>query len=58
MYRSPNLVRVIRSRRLRWAGYVARREESRRAFNISTGKPTVKRPLERPRRRRTILELI
>ena len=51
MYRSPNIVRVIKSRRIRWAGYVARMEESRSAFKILTGKPTEKRPLRRPRRR-------
>ena len=51
MYRSPNIVRVIKSRRLRWAGHVARMEESRSAFKIVTGKPTGKRPLGRPRYR-------
>ena len=51
MYRSPNIVRVIKSRRLRWAGHIARMEEGRSAFKILTGKPTGKRPLERPRRR-------
>ena len=51
MYRSPNIVRVIKSRRLRWAGHVARMEEGRSAFKILTGKPTGKRPLGRPRRR-------
>ena len=51
MYRSPNIVRVIKSRRLRWAGHVARMEEGRSAFNILTGKPTGKRLLGRPRRR-------
>ena len=51
MYRSPNIVRVIKSRRLRWAGHVARMEEGRSAFKILTGKPTGKRPLWRPRRR-------
>ena len=51
MYRSPNIVRVIKSRRLRWAGHVARMEEDRRAFKILTGKPTGKRPLGRPRGR-------
>ena len=57
LYRSPNIVRVIKSRRLRWAGYVARMEDGSSAFKILTGKPTGKRPLERPRRRwRTILE--
>ena len=51
MYRSPNIVSVIKSRRLRWAGHVARMEEGRSAFKILTGKPTGKRPLGRPRRR-------
>ena len=51
LYRSPNIVRVIKSRRLRWAGNVARMEEDRSAFKILTGKPTGKRPLGRPRRR-------
>ena len=51
LYRSPYIVRVIKSRRLRWAGNVARMEEVRSAFKILTGKPTVKRPLGRPRRR-------
>ena len=49
MYRLPNIVRVIKSRRLRWAGHVARMEESRSAFKILTGKPTGKRPLGRSR---------
>ena len=40
-----------KSRRLRWAGHVARMEEGRSAFKILTGKPTGKRPLGRPRRR-------
>ena len=51
MYRSPNIVRAIKSRRLRWAGHVARMEEGRSAFKILKGKPTGKRPLGRPRRR-------
>ena len=42
---------MIKSRRLRWAGHVARMEEGRSAFTILTGKPTGKRPLGRPRRR-------
>ena len=50
MYRSPNIVRVIKSRRLRWAGHAARMEEGRSTFKILTGKPTGKRPLGRPRR--------
>ena len=40
LYRSPNIVRVIKSRRLRWVGHVARMEEGRSAFKILTGKPT------------------
>ena len=48
---SPNLVRVIKSRRLRWAGHVVRKEEGRSAFEILTGKPTGKIPLGRPRRK-------
>jgi len=51
LYPSPNIVRVIKSRRLRWAGHVARIEEGRSAFKILTGTPTGKRPLGRPRRR-------
>ena len=51
LFRSPNIVWVIKSRRLRWAGYVARMEEGRSAFKIVKGKPTGKRPLGRPRRR-------
>ena len=51
MYRSSDTVRVIKSRRLRWAGHVARMEEGRSAFNILGGKPTGKRHLGRPRRR-------
>ena len=48
MYRLPNIVRVIKCRRLRWAGHVARMEE-RSAFKILTGSPARKRPLGRPR---------
>ena len=51
MYRSPNIVRVVKSTRLRWAGHVARVEEGRSAFKILTGKPIGKRPLGRRRRR-------
>ena len=42
---------MIKSRRMRWAGHIARMEEGRSAFKILTGKPTGKRPLGRPRRR-------
>ena len=50
-YEEPNIVRVIISRRLRWAGHVVRMDKGRSAFKILTGKPTGKRPLGRPRRR-------
>ena len=56
LYRTPNIVRVIKSRRLRWPGNIARMEEGRSAFKILTGKLTGKRPLGRSRPRRTILE--
>ena len=42
---------MIKSRRFRWAGHVARMEEGRSSFKMLTGKPTRKRPLGRPRRR-------
>jgi hypothetical protein len=51
LYRSPNIVRVIKSRRLKLAGRVARMEEGRSAFKILTGTPTGKTALGRPRRR-------
>ena len=51
LYRSPSTVRVIKSRKLRWAVYVVRMEEDRTAFKILTGKPTRKRPLGRPMHR-------
>ena len=51
LYRSPNTVRIIESRRLRWAGHEARLEEVRSAFKILTGKPSGKRPSGRSRRR-------
>ena len=51
LYRSPNIVRVIESIRLRWAGHVARMEEGGNTFTILTGKPTGNSPLGRPRRR-------
>ena len=51
LYRSPNIVRVIKSRRLRWAGQVDRMEEGRSSLKIVAGKPTGKRPLGRYRRK-------
>ena len=46
---SPNIVRVIKSRRLRWEGHVTRMEEGRKAFKILTGTPIGNRPLGRHR---------
>ena len=51
LYSSPNIVRVIKSRRMRWAGHVARMGEERGAYRVLVGKPEGKRPLGRPRRR-------
>ena len=51
MYRSPNIVRVIKSRRLIWASHVSRMEEGRSAFEFLTGTPVGRRPCGRPRRR-------
>ena len=51
LYSSPDIVRVIKSRILRWAGHVARMEEGRGVHRVLVGKPEGKRPLGRPRRR-------
>jgi hypothetical protein len=51
LYSSPSIIRVIKSRWMRWAGHVARMGEKRNAYNIFLGKPEGKRPLGRPRRR-------
>jgi len=51
LYCSPNIVRVIKSRRMRWARHVARRGEERRVYRVLVGKPEGRRPLGSPRRR-------
>ena len=57
LYRAGSLmavakvVRVIKSRRMRWAGHVARMGEGRGVYRVLVGKPEGKRPLGRPRRR-------
>jgi hypothetical protein len=51
MYSSPNIVRVIKSRRMRWAGHVARMREGRGVYRVLVGRPEGERPLGRPRRR-------
>ena len=48
LYCSPNIVWVNKSRRMRWAGHVARMGEKRRAYRAFAGKPEGKRPLGRP----------
>jgi len=50
-YCSPNIVRVIKSRRMRWAGHVARMGEKSGVYRVLVGKPEGNRPLGRPRRR-------
>ena len=51
MFCSPNIVRVIKSGRMRWAGHVARMGERRGVYRVLVGKPEGKRTLGRPRRR-------
>jgi len=51
LYSSPSIVRVTKSRRMRWAGHVARMGEERGAYRVLVGKPEGKRPLGRPRHR-------
>ena len=51
LYSSPNVVWVIKSRRMRWAGHVACMDEERRAYRVLVGKPEGKIPLGRPRSR-------
>jgi hypothetical protein len=51
LYSSPSIIRIIKSRRMKWTGHVARMGEKRNAYRL-VGKPEGKRPLGRPRRRR------
>ena len=51
LYSSLNIVWVIKSRRMRWSGHVARMGEERGVYRVLVGKPERKRPLGRPRRR-------
>jgi hypothetical protein len=51
LYSSPNIVRAIKSRRVRWAGHVARMGAGRGVYRVLVGKPESKRPVGRPRRR-------
>ena len=49
LYSSPNIVRVIKSRKMGWAGHVARMGEERGVYRVLVGKPEGRRPLGRPR---------
>jgi hypothetical protein len=51
LYSSPSIVRVIKARRMRWAGHVVRMGEVKGAYNILVRRPEGRRPLGRPRRR-------
>jgi len=51
LYSSPNIVRMIKWRRMRWAGHVARMGEERGLYRVLVGKPEGRRPLGRPKRR-------
>jgi hypothetical protein len=50
LYSSPDIIRQIKSRRMRWAGHVARMGEGRNMYRVLVGKPEGKRPLEKPGR--------
>jgi hypothetical protein len=49
LYCSPGIIRIMKSRRMRWAGHVARMGEKRNGYRMLVGKPEGKRPLGRPR---------
>jgi hypothetical protein len=51
LYFSPSIIRILKPRRMRWAGHVARIGEKRTAYRLLVGKPEGKRPLGRPKRR-------
>jgi hypothetical protein len=51
LYSSPDIIRQIKPRAVRWAGHVARMREGRNVYRVLVGKPEGKGPLERPRRR-------
>jgi hypothetical protein len=46
LYSSPNIIRQIKSRRMRWVGQVTRMGEERKVYKVSVGKPKGRRPLE------------
>jgi hypothetical protein len=51
LYPSPSIIRIIKSKRMKWSGHVARMGEQRNVYRLLVGQPEGKRPLGRPRRR-------
>jgi hypothetical protein len=51
LYTSPNIIRQIKSKRMKWLRHVARVGEERKVYKVLVGKPEGKRPLGRPRHR-------
>jgi hypothetical protein len=51
LYSSPSIIRIIKSRRMRWAGHIKRKGEKRNVYRLLVGKPEGRRPLGRPRHR-------
>jgi hypothetical protein len=51
LYSSPDIIRQVKSRRMRWAGHVEHMGQQRKVYKVSMGKPEGNRPLERPRSR-------
>jgi hypothetical protein len=51
MYSSPSIIRIMKLRRMRWAGHVARMDEKQNVYRLLVGKPEGRRPLGRPRSR-------
>jgi hypothetical protein len=55
LYSSPSIIRIIKSRRMRWADHVARMAEKLNAYGVLVREPKGKRPLTRPRRKRKLI---
>jgi hypothetical protein len=51
LYFSPSIIRIIKARKMRWAGHIAQIGEKRNAYRLLVGKPEGRRPLGRPRRK-------
>jgi hypothetical protein len=57
LYSTPSIIRIIKLRRMRWVGHVARMVEKRNAYRLLVGKPEGKRPIGRPRSRMDLGEV-